>query len=67
MAERNELLDWRISSRSSGGSCVEVAIDPARALMRHSRDPDGSVLVFGQLAFREFIAGVRSGEFDLPE
>jgi hypothetical protein len=64
MADRNE-SPWRRSSRSSGGTCVEVKHEPPQVLIRNSRDPDALVLSFDQQAFRAFLQAVRSGEFDL--
>jgi hypothetical protein len=66
--EDNIELRWRKSSYSGngGGNCVEVAQfpDPAVAV-RDSKNPDGHMLVFTPDEWRAFIAGVRSGEFDL--
>lgn len=56
-------LEWRISTRSSGGSCVEVAAGDDRVHMRDSKDRSGPVLSFDKRAFQDFISFVRS----LPE
>lgn len=68
MEDDNIELRWRKSSYSGngGGNCVEVAQcpDPAVAV-RDSKNPDGHILVFAAHEFHAFIAGVKSGEFDL--
>lgn len=58
--------DWRISSRSGGGNCVEVKVTEDEALIRHSTDRSGPVLVINRDAFRAFLDGVRAGEFEPP-
>ena len=63
-----QLTAWRKSTRSSsGGNCVEVS--PADnypvVAVRDTKDRDGGTLVFSAAAWEAFIAGVRSGEFDL--
>lgn len=59
-------VTWRKSSFSggNGGQCVEVAdlADGHRAV-RHSKNPDGPVLVFTPAEWAAFVAGVRDGEF----
>jgi Domain of unknown function (DUF397) len=59
---------WEKSSYSgsTGGACVEVARNvPQAAAVRDSKDPDGPRLVFTPQEWREFTAGVRTGEFRL--
>jgi len=57
MAGRDE-FNWRKSTRSSTGNCVEVAVraDADAVLVRDSRDPEGPMLEFDQKAFGAFIA-----------
>jgi hypothetical protein len=64
---RDQAPRWRTSSRSNGAACLQVQVHPSVVRIRDSKDPDGPVLVVGATAFREFLAGVRGGEFDLPE
>jgi Domain of unknown function (DUF397) len=59
---------WRKASRSggNGGDCVEVAdnLGPVVAV-RDSKNPTGPVLVFDRGTWREFVANVHDGQFDL--
>jgi hypothetical protein len=58
---------WKKSTRSNGsGECVEVAeLADGQRLVRDSKNPDGAVLAFGTAHWAAFLAGVKSGEFDL--
>lgn len=59
---------WRKSTRSgsNGGHCVEVALNlPGVVAVRDSKNPDGSALAFTADEWRAFLAGARTGEFDL--
>lgn len=57
---------WRKSSLSGSGDCVEVAfLRPEDAVVvRDSKDPDGQELRFTVTEWKAFVAGVRDGEFD---
>lgn len=57
-------MKWRKSSRSGpqGGNCVEVAFLPSGVGVRDSKNPDGPVLVFGELV--PFLGAVRKGRYD---
>jgi hypothetical protein len=57
---------WRKSSYSnSNAQCVEVAAAGQDVAVRDSKDPDGSVLVFGADEWRAFVAGIAAGELGL--
>ncbi|SFK19094.1 protein of unknown function [Streptosporangium canum] len=71
MATPQELADvaWRISARSAngGGQCVEagpLADGSGRVAVRHSRHPDGEVIVYTRAEWEAFVGGVKDGEFD---
>jgi hypothetical protein len=60
---------WRISTRSGngGGNCVEagpVLDGSGRVAVRHSKNPDGQVIVYSHAEWQAFIAGAKDGEFD---
>ncbi|GDY31578.1 DUF397 domain-containing protein [Gandjariella thermophila] len=53
---------WRKSSRSGGGNqCVELALLPAGAAVRDSKNPTGPALVVGRTAYETFLDAVRAG------
>lgn len=55
---------WRKSLRCESGACVEVATDGPLVGMRNSTLPEVE-LELGAASWRQFIEGVRNGEFDL--
>jgi hypothetical protein len=59
--------NWRKSTRSGPwtDNCVEVAFVGEAILVRDSKDPDGSVLVFTVSEWDAFVSGAKDGEFDL--
>ena len=59
-------LAWRKSRRSNpNGACVEFAPFPdGRVGVRHSRRPEGTVLVLTPAEFAAFLDAVKVGEFD---
>jgi predicted secreted Zn-dependent protease len=63
---QNEPVDreWRKSSASASGTCVEVAFRGQSVLVRHSADPLGPVLAFSDREWAAFLTGARNGEFD---
>lgn len=57
--------EWRKSSYS-GSNCVDVARNiPGIVAVRHSKDPDGLVLVFTPEEWNALLHGAREGQFDL--
>ena len=63
-AESDDLALWRISSKSGGENCVEVAHFPDRVLMRDSKDRGGPVLTFSVEVWRDFIDVISAGRTD---
>lgn len=62
-------VPWHISSRSTsgGGNCVEAGPlndGTGRVALRHSRHPDGPVIVYTRADWDAFVAGVKADEFD---
>jgi uncharacterized protein DUF397 len=58
---------WRKSTYSADHGCVEVAAFGDHVGVRDSKDRNGSYLQFTQKEWKAFIAGVRNGEFELPD
>ena len=57
---------WHTSSFSQSGECVEAAFLPDGSVaLRHSNQPDGSVLVYTRREWEAFLKGAKDGEFDL--
>jgi hypothetical protein len=56
-------VSWRKSTRCEAGACVEVATEGPQVGLRNSTKPEVS-LALDATAWRQFIAGVRAGEFD---
>jgi predicted secreted Zn-dependent protease len=59
-----EGLAWRVSRTCDGGACVMVARDGEFILFGSTTQPDGPKLSYTRAEVKEFIAGVRRGEFD---
>lgn len=58
---------FRISSLCSGGACLGVAVTDAGVRLRNlSTDQDVEIAV-GRDEWAAFLAGVKNGEFDLPD
>ncbi|XVV11128.1 DUF397 domain-containing protein [Actinoplanes sp. CA-131856] len=61
--------EWRTSTRSAGGNCVEVSYqaDQEVVLVRDTKaEGRGPVLRFTRSEWSAFVGGVNDGEFDLP-
>jgi hypothetical protein len=54
-------MNWRKSSYSGQGNCVEVAPLRDGVAVRDSKDPDGAVLRFGSDDWRVFVGGIKAG------
>jgi hypothetical protein len=61
----SKLDGWFKSSFSGNNGCVQVNLRES-VQVRDSKDPAGAVLRFTDREWIAFVAGVRSGEFDLP-
>ena len=56
------------SSFSESGGCVEVRMLPDGTVgLRDSKDTSKAPHVFSTTEWNAFLAGVRAGEFDLPD
>jgi hypothetical protein len=58
--------EWTKSTRSgaNSGNCVEARAHDGSVQLRDSKNPAGAVLAFDRDAWRAFLTGVHSGEFD---
>ena len=60
-------LTWTKSTFSGNGNCVEVAFGlEGTVLVRDSKHPEGSYLVFTGAEWAAFTAGVAAGEMRHP-
>jgi hypothetical protein len=57
--------EWRTSTFCDLNGCVEVALLDGRVAVRDAKDRGGPLLLFTPREWEAFLAGVRSGEFDL--
>lgn len=64
MTKPTKLVHWRKSSQCGSNTCVEVARDGDRVLVRDSKDPERAPLEFTPAEWTAFLHGARDGEFD---
>ncbi|PZF96407.1 DUF397 domain-containing protein [Micromonospora endophytica] len=57
-------LNWKKSTRSNAGDCVEVATPPQAVMIRDSKDRQGPVLSFTADQWTGFVQRIKSGGFD---
>jgi len=60
---------WHISSKSADSGCQCVEAGPindgsGRVAVRHSRDREGTMIIYSRAEWTAFLEGVRNGEFD---
>lgn len=46
------------------GNCIRVAAHEGQILFGSTTDPEGAVIAYTPDEFREFLIGVRQGDFD---
>jgi len=56
-------LSWRVSRTCDGGACVAVSRQGDSVVFGKGQ-PDGSVITYTRAEWKEFIAGVKLGDFD---
>jgi len=56
-------LSWRVSRTCDGGACVAVACHGDSVVFGKGQ-PDGPVITYTRAEWKEFIAGVKLGDFD---
>ncbi|GAA3298230.1 DUF397 domain-containing protein [Dactylosporangium vinaceum] len=59
---------WKVSTRSGGTNCVEVAttLPGGGVAIRDTKDRRGPVLLCSAGTWRQFLTAVQSGAFDPP-
>ena len=55
---------WHKSSKSASNGCLEVAFLAEWVAVRDSKNRHGPILSFTLPEWKDFIGGVRKGEFD---
>jgi predicted secreted Zn-dependent protease len=57
-------LDWRRSRACEGGACIMVARDEERVVFGNTTEPDGPTYSYTAAEWRQFVIGVKQGDFD---
>jgi len=57
-------LDWHVSRTCDGGACIMIARHGESVLIGNTADQEGSVSIFTTEEWRQFVAGVKLGDFD---
>jgi hypothetical protein len=57
-------LEWHVSRTCDGGACITVARDGESVVFGSTSFPDGPIYVCTRAEWREFLAGVKLGDFD---
>jgi len=59
-------VEWHKAQASGEGGCVEIKQAAGTVHVRDSKHRDGPILHYTQTEWAAFLAGVKSGEFDIP-
>jgi Domain of unknown function (DUF397) len=57
--DNEQALEWRKSTRSDSGGCLEVALDGETVLVRDSKRTDGPILSISPRAWAVLLAQLR--------
>ncbi len=57
-------LDWRWSRACEGGACIMVARDKDLVVFGNTTAPGGPTYSYTTAEWRQFIIGVKQGDFD---
>ncbi len=57
-------LDWHVSRTCEGGQCIKVARDGEFVVIGNTNNIEGPVSEFTAEEWRQFVAGVKLGDFD---
>ncbi|MFG2050555.1 DUF397 domain-containing protein [Micromonospora sp. NPDC048935] len=58
-------LNWKTSTRSNEGNCVEVATPTPIVMVRDSKDRQGPALSFGAGQWADFLRGIKDSKFNV--
>jgi hypothetical protein len=58
-------VTWRVSSRSNGTACIEVAKSETAILVRDTKNRDRAILSFPSTAWEDFINAVQTNSITL--
>ena len=64
LQEGNTNLPWRTALSCNGGTCIKVAAIGQMILVGDSKSPDGPILTYTPAEWRDFVSGVKNGDFD---
>jgi predicted secreted Zn-dependent protease len=62
--EGHTSLTWRTALNCNGGQCVKVAVSEQMVVIGNTKTPYGPILSYTLAEWREFVAGVKNGDFD---
>jgi predicted secreted Zn-dependent protease len=62
--EGHTSLTWRTALSCNGGSCVKVAVSGQMVVVGDTKTLNGPILSYTRAEWREFVAGVKNGDFD---
>jgi uncharacterized protein DUF397 len=57
-------VGWRVSRTCDGGACVMVMRREDSVIFGNTSQPDGPTYAYTMAEWKEFIAGVKLGDFD---
>jgi hypothetical protein len=66
MGTQTPNVEWRRSSRCGNGACLAFAADSEAVYVRDLKQDDGPVLWLSHAAWRDFIIGIKGGQFPAP-
>jgi predicted secreted Zn-dependent protease len=62
--ESHTSLTWRTALSCNGGQCVQVAVSEQMVVIGDTKSPDGPFLSYTPAEWRDFVSGVKKGDFD---
>jgi predicted secreted Zn-dependent protease len=62
--EDHTSLTWRTALSCNGGQCVKVAVTGQTVVVGDTKTPNGPFLTYTRSEWREFVLGIKHGDFD---